>query len=81
MFKDGRTDGRTPDRPVYYKLTLSGELKTKSHAIHLFVMIKKNTKQKLLRLLKCQCIILKLVNNDTTGTKMMQISLGVLPFK
>ena len=24
----GRTDGRTPDRPVYYKLTLSGELKT-----------------------------------------------------
>ena len=33
MFTDGRTDGRTPDRPVYYKLTLSlrpkaqGELK------------------------------------------------------
>ena len=25
----GLTDGRTPDRPVYYKLTLSGELKMK----------------------------------------------------
>ena len=23
-----RTDGRMPDRPVYYKLTLSGELQT-----------------------------------------------------
>ena len=25
-----RTDGRTPDRPVYYKLTLSGELKNEN---------------------------------------------------
>ena len=39
----GRTDGRTPDRPVYYKLTLSGELKMNKPYLLTFGKVIKET--------------------------------------
>ena len=44
MFTDGRTDGQTPDQPVHYKLTLSGELKNRFANVEAYIMSLKFSK-------------------------------------